>query len=201
MSAENVFKKPAAPKKAAVKKAEQEAPQTPVDVKEEVKAKVDTGEFITKEAHEKAVEKAAKDAADEANKKHEEETNKANVITSRLDEITGFGIDLKHVISEEGEEELTIEQIVRSVAVDDEKGWNKERSILKRLATTAAASQQQQQTEAERLESVAANTGTVKKTKKPNPGFLVGSPSGNNTGKETADTGKRKFGKNAITVV
>lgn len=147
-------------------------------VEEDIKEKVDAGEFISKEDHEAAIESARKEEAEKINLEHVRTERKA----SRIAAVKEAGINPEDRISEE-DDAKTVQQVIDDISLDDagENFFQSNLAIWKSL------------------KGVKKEVASEGKTKK-KPAVLAAGAG--KTG-EAANTGKNKpkFGKNALTVV
>lgn len=161
-------------------------------VEREIASKIESGELVEKDEHEKKVDEAVKAAEEKA----EAEAAKEKKINERKQQIQSLGVNLDFVFDEDDDE--TVGEILDGIEADEtgDKEFKRLFRSLKLMADTEKEKLEQQEARE------AANTGKGESSRKRQP-LLVGGGDVEEEARELAsqtDKNSKKIGKNRFSV-
>ena len=164
-------------------------------VAEEIDEKIEGGEFVKKEDHEKMLEEAREEVKNKINLENEKEKMKSK----RIEDVKGAGIDLEFVVEEDGDEKVTIQDMINSIPLDEdgEKFFKRNLSIWKKLSGVNEENSENNngnnnENNNELKEAASKKTPIMK---------IAGGGQTKNKNKNGKEKDKKKFGKHALTTV
>lgn len=172
-------------------KAEDELKET---VSKEIADKIESGELVSKEDYDKAIEDAVKVALTEEKVKHDKEARKAN----RIKTLEDLKIDLDYKYNPK--EDLTVRLHVESMPLDEDGDKEFERNLvsLKQMVDLAKRDNEEEQ-EQERLKEEEKVAASASKANNPNSILAGAGPTKDSEAANKDTSPGKKIGKGKLT--